>query len=173
MYLKENKMTKTKTDLSPFIVNVKGKDFITFPGLLQEAHALGLRSINTELLTSASDLSSPVVKATVILSDEQVEQAFTGYGDANPKNVAPMVAGALLRMAETRAIARALRFACNISMAALEELGGVDEDAPSKPTKSSAPVTQKAEEEVKESSEAQKPSFSANTKRFSQLAKSG
>jgi len=39
-------------------------------------------------------------------------------------------------MAETRAVARALRFACNIDMTALEELGGDGADIPEVPTKS-------------------------------------
>jgi len=40
------------------------------------------------------------------------------------KNVGKMIWPHLLRMAETRAICRALRFATGISMTALEELGG-------------------------------------------------
>ncbi len=109
---------KPKTDLSKYIVNVQGKDFITFPGLLAEAHAQGLTSIDTELVTM--DLNNPVMKATVKIGD----RTFTGYGDATSTNVAKKVAGALIRMAETRAIARALRFACNIEMTAIEELPG-------------------------------------------------
>lgn len=137
---------QTKTDISKYVVNVQGKDFITFPGLLQEAHAKGLKSVNTELVNE--DLTSPVIKATVTISDNGQEKTFTGYGDANANNVAKKVAGALLRMAETRAIARALRFACNIDMTAIEELDAPDENtvhhqksAPvSRPT-TAAPVT--------------------------------
>lgn len=105
-----------QTDLSKYVVNVQGKDFITFPGLLAEAHAQGLKEVRTELVNT--DLKTPVVKATVVIGDK----TFTGYGDASVDNVGRMVAKALLRMAETRAIARALRFACNIDMTALEEL---------------------------------------------------
>jgi hypothetical protein len=32
-----------------------------------------------------------------------------GYGDANPSNVSPLVRGAEMRIAETRAVNRALR----------------------------------------------------------------
>jgi hypothetical protein len=130
---------KTKTDLSPYVVNIQGKDFITFPGLLAEAHAQGLVAIDTNLINN--DLNNPVVKATVAMKDPggsgpQGIKSFTGYGDANANNVAKKVAGALLRMAETRAVARALRFACNIDMTALEELGGDGADIPDVPTKS-------------------------------------
>lgn len=154
----EEKNTQTtKTDLSPYIVNVQGKDFITFPGLLREAHALGLKEIKTELISSPSDLSNPVVKATVILVEDNavMSKVFSGYGDANVNNVAKKVSGALLRMAETRAIARALRFACNIDMAALEELDAEENvisgnSAPSRSTflksKVSEPVTPETSE---------------------------
>ena len=128
---------KTKTDLSPYIVNVQGKDFITFPGLLAEAHAQGLVGIQTELVNS--DLTNPVMKATVTLKDDTVQtgyKVFSGYGDANVNNVAKKVAGALIRMSETRAIARALRFGCNIDMAALEEIDMEDNVISNKPTKS-------------------------------------
>ena len=126
---------KTKVDLKKYVVNVQGKDFITFPGLLAMAHELGLTSIDTELIQPI-DLNSPVVKATVKLGD----RTFSGYGDATSTNVAKKVAGALIRMAETRAIARALRFACNIEMTALEELPG-DGEEPTTPKKSTTTTT--------------------------------
>ena len=47
---------------------------------------------------------------------------FTGIGDASPKNVNPKVAPHAIRMAETRAEARALRKALDIGIVALEEL---------------------------------------------------
>ncbi len=120
-------MEKQKTDLSKYIVSVQGKDFITFPGLLAEAHSQGLGAINTELVNT--DLTNPIMKATVTIHKGGVgEKTFTGYGDANSKNCATKVQNALIRMAETRAIARALRFACNIDMTALEEIGVEEED---------------------------------------------
>lgn len=123
---------ETKTNLSKYIVSVQGKDFITFPGLLAEAHAQGLTSINTELVNA--DLKTPIVKATVVLGTK----TFTGYGDATTENVGKMVSKALLRMAETRAVARALRFACNVDMTAIEEL---DAEATSTAKTTSAAVT--------------------------------
>lgn len=113
-------MSKTKTDLSPYIVNVQGKDFVTFAGLLQEAHAQGLVSIETNMVNE--DFSNPVFKSTTVFVQDGVEKHFTGYGDANSSNVAKKVVSALIRMAETRSLARSLRFACNIDMTAIEEL---------------------------------------------------
>ena len=63
----------------------------------------------------------------------------SGIGDADPSNVSPMMKGHLLRMAETRAKARALRDAVNVGMAALEELG--PEEAPARePAREPGPV---------------------------------
>src|SRR5690349_9493415 len=50
--------------------------------------------------------------------------AFYGYGDADPSNVSPLVRGAEMRVAETRAVNRALRKAYGIGLCSIEELGG-------------------------------------------------
>lgn len=126
---------ETKVDLSKYTVNVQGKDFVTFSGLLALAHEKGLTSIETELVNS--DLTNPVIKATVKFGDK----TFTGYGDANTSNVAKKVAGALIRMAETRSLARALRFACNVDMAAIEELDAEENVISNKKPITSAPKT--------------------------------
>lgn len=114
-----------------FIVNLKGKDFVTFPGLLDLAHQQDLRYVSTELvqIPDADNDHTAIVTAKV----ETSKGTFTGIGDANPVNVGnKMIAVHAIRMAETRAIARALRFATNIGMTALEEIGGdvVADDAP-------------------------------------------
>jgi hypothetical protein len=48
---------------------------------------------------------------------------FSGYGDADPSNVSPLVRGAEMRVAETRAVNRALRKAYGIGLCSVEELG--------------------------------------------------
>jgi hypothetical protein len=114
---------KTKTDLTPYLVEVQGKIYLTLPGLLQEAHANGLISLTTELLTDPKDLSSPVVKATgVFKTEDGTLKTYSSFGDANANNVAKKVAGALLRMADSRAVARCLRFGIGLPFTALEEL---------------------------------------------------
>ena len=50
-------------------------------------------------------------------------KGFVGYGDANPSNVSPLVRGAEMRVAETRAVNRALRKAYGIGLCSAEELG--------------------------------------------------
>src|SRR5207248_2647169 len=52
-------------------------------------------------------------------------RGFVGYGDADPGNVSPLVRGAEMRMAETRAVNRALRKAYGIGICSIEEVGSL------------------------------------------------
>jgi hypothetical protein len=62
-----------------------------------------------------------VFKATVYKSTKC--RGFVGYGDAHPGNVSPLIFNhAEMRMAETRAVNRALRKAYGIALCSLEEL---------------------------------------------------
>jgi hypothetical protein len=62
---------------------------------------------------------------------------FVAYGEADPSNVSSLVQGAELRIAETRAVNRALRKAYGIGLCSVEELGAVPRPRPS--TSSSSP----------------------------------
>jgi len=64
-----------------------------------------------------------VFKATVFKSTTSA--GFVGYGDADPSNVSPLVRGAEMRVAETRAVNRALRKAYGIGLCSVEELGSL------------------------------------------------
>jgi hypothetical protein len=68
-------------------------------------------------------------KATAFKSGDC--KGFVGYGDADPSNVSPMVHGAEMRVAETRAVNRALRKAYGIGICSVEEIGSFAEPAPS------------------------------------------
>ena len=59
-------------------------------------------------------------KAVVYKNDSN---GFVGYGDADPSNVSSLVRGAEMRVAETRAVNRALRKAYGIGLCSVEELG--------------------------------------------------
>jgi hypothetical protein len=50
-------------------------------------------------------------------------KGFVAYGDADPSNVSPEFRGCELRIAETRAVNRALRKAYGIGLCSIEELG--------------------------------------------------
>lgn len=122
---------------SKFIINLKGKDFVTYEGLLDLAHQDGLISIRTELIQIPTEDNNflAIVKA-VASTDKGV---FEGIGDADNKSVGSNIAVHKIRMAETRAKARALRDLTNVGMTALEEMGGDDEtpSPQSNPIKSS------------------------------------
>lgn len=112
-----------------FIIQRQGRAFVLYAGLLAEAHSQGLQSIRTELLQVPSEENGGIAicRAVVTMAHEQREQVYTGIGDAAVTNVAPAMVHCLIRMAETRAKARALRDAVNVGVAAFEELG--EEDA--------------------------------------------
>ena len=116
-----------------FIKNLQGKDFVLFEGLLNEAHTKGLHSISTSL--ERMEGGQVIFKAVVEIKspeDPNIVKSFTGWGDADDQNVGSQVAKHKFRMAETRAIARALRFATNIGMCSVDEMGNDDSPTPNK-----------------------------------------
>jgi hypothetical protein len=106
-----------------FLIERHGKKYILYAGLLAEAHERGLQGIDTDLIESPGEDNGQraIVKAIALMEDGR---SFTGIGDASPENVSRNIAPHVLRMAETRAKARALRDAINVGVAAFEELGG-------------------------------------------------
>jgi hypothetical protein len=124
--------------------NVVGeKQVVKYQGILTRAHEDGLRSIHTELvqIPSKANGGAAIVRAVVVTG----RGTFQGIGDATPGNVHPRVAGHLLRVAETRAKARALRDAVNIGIVAIEELDEVDagdavDESPRERPRSRAPA---------------------------------
>lgn len=103
-----------------FVINRHGKDYVLYAGLLDEAHSQGLTSIKTSLVQAPTAQNGNVA---ICLAEVTTEKGtFTGIGDADPGNVNRMMTNALIRLAETRAKARALRDAVNVGMVALEEL---------------------------------------------------
>ena len=106
------------------VVQLQGKDFITYDGLLDMAHQMGLVSIETELVDKDPYIFRAIAKTEA--------QTFTGYGDADNNNVNSMIAKHKIRMAETRAKARALRDLTNVGMCSVEEMGGEEQPTTSK-----------------------------------------
>src|SRR6266705_983679 len=100
-----------------------GRWYVTHSGLLQLASRKGCRGIKTILQERLSDVGTSrwVFKATVY--KDTLSKGFVGYGDADPTNTSPLVRGAEMRVAETRAVNRALRKAYGIGLCSVEELG--------------------------------------------------
>jgi len=100
-----------------------GRWYVTHSGLLRTAKRMRCSGINTELEGNVSNptLGRWVFKATVCQSGKR----FFGYGDADPSNVSPLVHGSEMRVAETRAVNRALRKAYGIGICSIEEIGSL------------------------------------------------
>jgi hypothetical protein len=167
-----------------FMITRQGKQYVLFAGLLDEAHSLGLKGIDTDLIQipHESNGNVAIVKATAEMEDER---RFSGLGDASPENVGRSIAPHLIRMAETRAKARALRDAVNVGATALEELSEGDDAPPASSPRGGMPTpirgarqsssqgsTQSvpAEQDAPPNGQAQKPASS--TKRGGKARKS-
>ncbi len=100
-----------------------GKWYVTHSGLLRLARRNRCAGIQVRPMRQFSDPLSArwVFCATVYKSPSS--KRFVGYGDADPSNVSSMVRGAEMRVAETRAVNRALRKAYGIGLCSVEELG--------------------------------------------------
>jgi hypothetical protein len=109
-----------------FIISIDGHDFVKYQGLLDMAHQKGIAQIEVETiqLPSAENGNFAVCKANVV---SKSGESFTDIGDASPQSCNSKVVKHLLRMASTRAIARALRSFTNIGMTCLEELADLND----------------------------------------------
>jgi hypothetical protein len=137
-----------------FLITRGGKQYVLFAGLLDEAHNRGLRGIDTELVQVPGDSNGSVaiVKATAEMDDGR---RFSGIGDASPENVGRNIVPHLIRMAETRAKARALRDAVNVGATALEELSDGDDAPPAEDLARSRPTPIRSAESRTEEGAAQ------------------
>jgi hypothetical protein len=102
---------------------LEGRWYVTHAGLLRLARSKNCCGIRSALVGRLSDPSVNrwIFKATVYKSPRS--RGFVGYGDADPSNTSPLVRGAEMRVAETRAVNRALRKAYGIGLCSVEELG--------------------------------------------------
>lgn len=130
-----------------YMIERQGKRFVLYAGLLDEAHTRGLRSVETDLLQAPSQENGGVAIVKAVVRTE--EGKFSGIGDASAANVGKNIAPHVIRMAETRAKARALRDAINVGVTAFEELGDEEPEANSvKTTSARASVRQTPEKKV-------------------------
>jgi hypothetical protein len=106
--------------------------YVTHTGLIRLAARRRCRGIQVQPISEFSDATNAryAFKATVHKS--KTCPGFVGFGDANPSNVSFLVHGAEMRIAETRAVNRALRKAYGIGICSVEEIG-----SPTEPPQSS------------------------------------
>jgi hypothetical protein len=100
-----------------------GRWYVTHNGLLGMARRNRCAGIDVQPVPTFSDPSVQrwAFEATVYKS--KTCKGFVGYGDADPSNVSAVVRGAEMRVAETRAVNRALRKAYGVGICSVEEMG--------------------------------------------------
>jgi hypothetical protein len=100
---RKNQETNQRPKLEErFIINLKGKDFVLYAGLLDLAHQRGLQGITVDAIQypTKDNGFEAICRATV---ESRSGEVFVELGDANPKNTNQMVVNHILRMASTRA----------------------------------------------------------------------
>jgi hypothetical protein len=109
---------------------IEGKWYVTHAGLLRLAARRRCVAIDVRPVRRFCDPSAGrwVFKANVYKVSGS--KSFGGYGDADPSNVSSFVRGAEMRIAETRAVNRALRKAYGIGLCSVEELGYLSARSP-------------------------------------------
>jgi hypothetical protein len=107
--------------------------YVTHTGLIRLATRRRCSGIHVQPITEFSDAPNRryAFKATVYKSLKS--PGFVGYGDADPSNVSFLVHGAEMRVAETRAVNRALRKAYGIGICSVEEIGSATEHSQASP----------------------------------------
>ncbi len=104
---------------------IEGRWYVPHSGLLRIATRKRCCGIAVTVMPRLCDPSSSrwAFKATVYKSPTC--KGFVGHGDADPTNVSALVRGAEMRVAETRAVNRALRKAYGIGICSVEEIGSL------------------------------------------------
>jgi hypothetical protein len=109
------------------LVNLKGRQFITFVGLQARLMDQGKAIVGSDVeilsLPEESNQHYASVKATLRIKGKDGEvYTFSNVGDASPESVSKNIVPHLLRQAETRAEARALRLATRSEWTAKDEV---------------------------------------------------
>jgi hypothetical protein len=106
---------------------LSGGWYVTHAGLIRLAKRCRCSGMQVQPVRQLSDQATCryTFRATVYKSARC--RGFVGYGDADPSNVSALVHGAEMRVAETRAVNRALRKAYGIGICSVEEIGSFAE----------------------------------------------
>jgi hypothetical protein len=97
--------------------------YVTHAGLLRLANRSRCHGIRVQPVQQFCDVSASRFAFEAEVYKSRDCRGFVGYGDADPSNVSPLVRGAEMRIAETRAVNRALRKAYGIGLCSVEEIG--------------------------------------------------
>jgi hypothetical protein len=101
--------------------------YVTHTGLIRLANRRRCIGIEIQPVSEFCDIVQHRYAFKAIVYRSKQSAGFCGYGDADPSNVSYLVQGAEMRVAETRAVNRALRKAYGIGICSVEEIGSVTE----------------------------------------------
>ncbi|OPZ51165.1 MAG: hypothetical protein BWY92_00349 [Firmicutes bacterium ADurb.BinA052] len=107
------------------IISIDGKPYVKYAGLLEAAHRSGLKDLQVKLIQSPNRDNgyTAVCEATAVIKTRSREKVYVEIGDANPASIGDSrLSVHAIRIAATRAKARALRDALRISICSVEEL---------------------------------------------------
>jgi hypothetical protein len=110
-----------------------GHWYVTHSGLIRLARRNHCAGIHVEPVAQFSDPTTSRWAFKAIVYKSRTCRGFVGYGDADPSNVSAVFRSALMRIAETRAVNRALRKAYGVGICSIEEIGS--SAAPSEPAR--------------------------------------
>jgi hypothetical protein len=113
--------------------------YVTHTGLLGLARRNRCAGIHVQPVRAFCDASTQRWAFAATVYRSKTCRGFTGYGDADPSNVSPLVHGAEMRVAETRAVNRALRKAYGIGICSVEEVGSFAGQPASRPESKKLP----------------------------------
>jgi hypothetical protein len=100
-----------------FLVELHGKQFVTYGGILSLAYEQGLVKLSAHFISVDATLALAEATATFVNG-----RTFQECADATPEHVNARIKPHYPRRALTRAKARALQDALNIAMVCVEEL---------------------------------------------------
>jgi hypothetical protein len=100
--------------------------YVTHTGLLGLARRSRCAGIHVRPVSNFCEPSSQCWAFEATVYKSRTCRGFVGYGDADPSNVSPLVHGAEMCVAETRAVNRALRKAYGIGICSVEEIGSLN-----------------------------------------------
>ena len=110
--------------------NIRGKPHPLFGSILEYAtEKMHLRSLEVELKQAPSPENGHVaicIATAVFAPPDQEARVFTEIGDAGPNNCSAMMLASSIRLAATRAKARALKDGCMITTPSAEEMEGIE-----------------------------------------------
>ena len=131
------------------LILLGGQWYVTHTGLIRIARACRCAGINVRPVPEFCDPKNQRWSFRATVYRTRNCRGFVGYGDADPSNVSFLVQGAEMRIAETRAVNRALRKAYGIGVCSIEEIGARPEPEssaepkkmPSQPANGNGPRT--------------------------------